>query len=75
MEPLFSRFINVPLEAAHHENVKSGDALTITFDKAITALQQLDVKTWLEKPEEAVTFRVTMGRLADGTSKPATIVL
>ena len=55
--------------------VKSGDALTITFDKAITALQQLDVKTWLEKPEEAVTFRVTMGRLADGTSHPATIVL
>ena len=32
---------------------KAGDALTITFDKAITALRQIDVKTWLEKPEEA----------------------
>jgi len=55
--------------------VKAGDALTITFDKAVKALHQIDVKTWLDKPEEAVTFRVTMGRLPDGTSHPASIVL
>jgi hypothetical protein len=54
---------------------KAGDALTITFDNAVKALRQLDVKTWLDKPEEAVTFRVTMASLPDGTSHPASIVL
>jgi len=40
--------------------VKAGDALTITFDKAVTKLRQMDVKTWLEKPEEPATLRVVM---------------
>jgi hypothetical protein len=55
--------------------VKSGDALTVTFDKAITALQQIDVKTYLEKPEEPATLRVTMQALPNGISFPGGIVL
>jgi hypothetical protein len=55
--------------------VKSGDALTITFDKAITALQQIDVKTWLDKPEEPATLRVAMQALPNGVSFPGSIVL
>jgi hypothetical protein len=55
--------------------VKAGDALTITFDKAITALQQLDVKTYLEKPEEPATLRVSMQSLPNGISFPGSIVL
>jgi len=55
--------------------VKSGDALTVTFDKAITALQQIDVKTYLEKPEEPATLRVTMQALPSGISFPGSIVL
>jgi hypothetical protein len=55
--------------------VKSGDALTVTFDKAITALQQIDVKTYLEKPEEPATLRVTMQALPNGISFPGSIVL
>ena len=54
---------------------KQGDALKITFDKAITALRQIDVKTWLEKPEEAVTLHVAMQSLPDGLSFPGSIVL
>jgi len=54
---------------------KRGDALTITFDKAITGVRQLDVKTWLEKPEEPATLRVVMQSMPNGISFPGSIVL
>lgn len=54
---------------------KAGDALTITFDAAVTALRQINVATWLEKPEEPVTLNVTMQSLPDGLSYPGAIVL
>jgi len=54
---------------------KRGDALTITFDKAITGLRQIDVKTWLEKPEEPATLRVVMQSMPNGISFPGSIVL
>jgi hypothetical protein len=54
---------------------KQGDALKVTFDKAITALQQIDVQTWLNKPEEAVILKVTMQSVPDGPSFPGTILL
>jgi hypothetical protein len=55
--------------------VKQGDALTLTFDSSVKALRQIDVTTWLNEPENAVNFRITMQSLPDGTSHPATIVL
>jgi hypothetical protein len=55
--------------------VKAGDALTVTFDKAITALQQIDVKTWLDKPEEPATLSVVMQALPNGVSFPGSVVL
>jgi hypothetical protein len=54
---------------------KKGDALTITFDKAITGLRQIDVATWLEKPEEPATLRVVMQSMPNGVSFPGSIVL
>jgi len=54
---------------------KAGDALTLTFEKAVKSLRKIEVKTWLDKPEEAVTFRVVMESLPDGTSHPASIFL
>jgi hypothetical protein len=54
---------------------KAGDALTLTFDSKVKALRQISVATWLEKPDEPVTFRVTMHSLPDGTSYPSSIVL
>ena len=55
--------------------LKKGDALTLTFEKAVKALRQIDVATWVEKPEEPATLKVTMQALPDGTSHPANIVL
>jgi hypothetical protein len=54
---------------------KAGDALTITFDTAVKALRQINVATWLDKPEEPVTLNVTMQSLPDGLSYPGAIVL
>jgi hypothetical protein len=54
---------------------KAGDALTLTFDTAVKALRQINVATWLEKPDEAVAFNVTMQSLPDGTNYPGRIVL
>ena len=54
---------------------KAGDALTITFDAAVTALRQITVATWLEKPDEPVTLNVTMQSLPGGPSYPGSIVL
>jgi hypothetical protein len=54
---------------------KAGDALTITFDAAVTTLRQINVSTWLNTPEEAVTLNVTMQSQADGLSYPGAIVL
>jgi hypothetical protein len=55
--------------------VKQGDALTVTFDKAITGLRQIDVKTWLEKPEEPAMLRVVMQSMPNGITVPGSIVL
>jgi hypothetical protein len=54
---------------------KAGDALTLTFDSAVKALRQIKVATWLEKPDEPVTFTVTMQSLPDGLNYPGSIVL
>ena len=54
---------------------KPNDALTLNFDTAIRALQQISVNTWLDKPENTVTLNVTMTALPDGTSYPATTAL
>ena len=54
---------------------KAGDALTITFDSTVKALRQVNVATWLEKPDEPVTLNVTMQSLPDGLSYPGAIVM
>src|SRR5512144_2569348 len=54
---------------------KAGDALKLTFDSAVTSLRQVNVATWLEKPDEPVTLSVTMQSLPDGLSYPGSIVL
>jgi hypothetical protein len=54
---------------------KAGDALTLTFDAAVKAIRKISVATWLDKPDEPVTFDVTMQSLPDGANYPGRIVL
>ena len=54
---------------------KAGDAITLTFESAVKTLRQLEVNTWLDKPENPVTLKVTMQALPDGTSHPSNVVL
>jgi hypothetical protein len=55
--------------------LKAGDGLTLTFDSTVQSLQQIDVNTWLNQPDQTVTLRVAMASLPDGTNHPATVVL
>jgi hypothetical protein len=55
--------------------VKSGDALALTFESEVKTLRQIDVSTWLDKPDNPVLLKVTMESLPDGTSHPATVTL
>lgn len=55
--------------------VKAGDALKLTFDTAVKSLRQIDVATWLNKPDHTVNLRVTMESLPDGTSHPGVVTL
>ena len=55
--------------------LKSGDALTLTFESAVKTLKQVDVATWLDDPSNTVTLRVTMQALPDGTSYPGSTTL
>lgn len=55
--------------------VKGGDALTLTFESAVKALQRIDVATYLDQPSETVAFNVTMQSLPDGTNYPAQVSL
>lgn len=54
---------------------KKGDSLTLTFESAIKSLREIDVATWLDDPSKAVTLKVQMQSLPDGTSYPGTIAL
>ena len=54
---------------------KANDALSLTFDSTVKALQSVEVNTWLDAPDNAVTLKVTMASLPDGTSHPGTVVL
>lgn len=55
--------------------VKAGDALSLTFDTAVKALRQIEVSTWLDKPDNPVLLKVTMQSLPDGTSHPGMVTL
>ena len=54
---------------------KANDALTLTFDSTVKAMQQIDVQTWLDQPDNAVTLKITMNTLPDGVSHPGAVVL
>jgi hypothetical protein len=55
--------------------VKSGDALSLTFDSTVKALRQLDVATYLDTPESPVTLGVGMQSLPGGPNYPGSVVL
>ena len=54
---------------------KANDALDADVRLEGEGIQQIDVQTWLDKPDNAVTLKVTMNALPDGVSYPAAVVL
>jgi hypothetical protein len=55
--------------------IQPGDLMTVDVDAAANALVGVDVNTYLEKAEDAVTLKVGFGALADGASYNPQITL
>jgi hypothetical protein len=53
--------------------LKSGDAMTITL--AGDAISQINVSTYMDSPQDAITLDVAFASLSDGTNYPAKSVL
>jgi hypothetical protein len=56
------------VSAEFQDFVQPGDLLAIDVDAANNRLATVHVKTYLDKPEDAVTLEVRYGTLTDGTS-------
>jgi hypothetical protein len=54
---------------------KSGDSLSLTFDRAAKVLRQMDVATYLDDPQSPVTLKVTLQSLPEGVNYPGSVVL
>jgi hypothetical protein len=52
-----------------------GDKMSVTLDTSTNKITALSIDTYMGKEKDAVTLRVTMGALPDGTSYPAQSVL
>ena len=52
-----------------------GDSMTIGFDTAAKKIRTVDVKTYLNNPQDGITLRVEFSTLPDGTNHPARTVL
>ena len=64
VQPIGQGHVNAEFQAF----VQPGDLLAIDVDAAGNRLATVHVKTYLDKPEDAVTLEVRYGTLTDGTS-------
>ena len=64
VQPIGQGHVSVEFQAF----VQPGDVLRIDVDAAGNRLATVDVKTYLDKPEDTVTLAVRYGTLTDGTS-------
>lgn len=54
---------------------KAGDKLSLGFDAVAKKIRSYNVASYLDKPEDAVTLRVSFDSLPDGTNYPKETVL
>jgi hypothetical protein len=54
--------------------LKAGDVLSVYFDPATDILLELRVSTYFDKPKDAASFDVTLGRLSDGAIYASEVV-
>ena len=64
-----------PVRLEFTDYIQPGDMMTIDIDATANALAGLNVNTYLEKPEDAVTLKVGFATLPDGASYNPQITL
>ncbi len=55
--------------------VKTGDTVTLKFNRAQKAIVSLDVASYLSAPSDAVTIAVQFAKLPDGTTHASTVTV
>jgi hypothetical protein len=55
--------------------LKPGDSMTIVFDRAQKAILGLQISTYMDGPNDAMTLTVQFNRLPDGTNHVASVVM
>ncbi|HME81232.1 MAG TPA: hypothetical protein VKF82_04045 [Candidatus Eremiobacteraceae bacterium] len=58
-----------------HNYVKSGDSVTLVFNRAQEAIVSLNVSTYLSGPSDGVTIAAAFGQLGDGTNYVANLTV
>jgi hypothetical protein len=48
--------------------VKQGDAMTLTFNKAVKQLTSVAINSWMDDPKDAMNLTVGFSKLPDGTN-------
>ncbi len=61
---------NKKFKLSFPDYLQQGDVLAISIDKASQKLMALSVNTYIDNPEDKVTFEVTYKDLPDGTQYP-----
>ncbi len=64
-----------PINIVIHDYAKPGDSETIAFDPAAKKISGINVNTYMDNPQDAVTLAVTMASLPDGTNYAQQTVL
>ncbi len=63
------------VKLAFRDFVKPADNLSIAVDAAHLGIQKIDVNSYLDSEDDAITLNVTFAALSDGVSYPANSVL
>jgi hypothetical protein len=58
-----------------HNYLKPGDAVTLVFDPSQKAFKALQVSSYLDNPQDAVTIDAQYSRLPDGTNHVSNLVI
>lgn len=66
---------NSGVQLVFRNYAKQGDQMTIGFDPMNKKITTLNVNTYMDNPQDAVTLAVQMATLPDGTSYPAMTTL
>jgi hypothetical protein len=63
------------IKLVFHNYYKSGDSMTLRFDKNQKQLEAISIASYMDDPKDAMNLNVAFGRLPDGTNHISTMTI